>query len=153
MQLTNNYSYRPDEARIKKIEDIWGIKLPKDYCELLIKYNGGIPDKREFKCGKQTRMIERFLCIKEENKFDSYTCYDINVVLTEVEERIISTPDIVGYEIIPIAELFAGDMACLDYRQSLIPDVCVWYHEESEEWKPSTQKVANSFSEFMEMLF
>ena len=73
--------------------------------------------------------------------------------LTQVEERIVSNPELVGYEIIPFAVLFAGDLLCLDYREAETPSVCVWFHEESEEWNPVTEKVAESFSEFMDMLF
>ncbi len=64
-----------------------------------------------------------------------------------------SNPELVGYEIIPFAVLFAGDLLCLDYRESETPSVCVWFHEESEEWNPVTEKVADSFSEFMDMPF
>ena len=152
MILTNNYSYRPDEERLSKIEKSWGVRLPEEIRLSLMKENGGIPDKRNFQCGKRTRMIERFLCIKEKNTDENYAWYDINVVLTQVEERMISDPDLVGYEIIPIAELFAGDYLCLDYRGSDTPSVCVWLHEESEEWARVNEKVAESFSEFMDML-
>lgn len=149
----NNYSYRPDEERISKLEKAWGVKLPEEFRKSLMEDNGGIPEKRNFQCGKRTRMIERFLCIKEKNTDEDYACYDINVVLTQVEERIISDPDLVGYEIIPIAALFAGDLLCFDYRGSNTPAVCVWLHEESNEWEPVTEKVSESFSEFMDMLF
>ena len=153
MILTNNYSYRPDEERLSKIEKIWGVKLPEEIRKLLMKDNGGVPDKRNFQCGKRTRMIERFICIKEKNTEENYAWYDINVILTQVEERIVSNPDLVGYDIIPIAALFAGDLLCLDYRESDTPTVCVWLHEESKEWEPVTEKVAESFSEFMDLLF
>lgn len=153
MKLLNKYLYRPDEERIREIEKIWRVNLPEEFRQMLKKYNGGIPEKREFKCGNQTRMIVRFLCIKEKYTDEEYACYDINAVLTQLEERIVSNPDLVGYEIIPIAELFAGDLLCLDYRKSATPDVCVWFHEESGEWEPSTYKIAETFSEFMSMLF
>ncbi len=153
MTFTNNYSYRPNEERISKLESIWGIQLPKEYRKFLMKENGGVPAKRNFNCGKQTRMIERFLCIKEKNTNEDYAWYDINVVITQVEERLASDPDQETDELIPIAELFAGDLLCLDYRETETPSVCVWFHEESEEWNPVTEKVADSFSEFTSMLF
>ncbi len=153
MTFTNNYSYRPNEERISRLESVWGIQLPKEYRKFLMEENGGIPEKQNFNCRKQTRMIERFLCIKEKGTDEKYAMYDINVVLTEVEERIVSDPDSTGNNIIPIAELFAGDYLCLDYRESDSPIVCVWFHEESEEWNPVTEKVADSFLEFMGMLF
>lgn len=152
MKLTNNNSYRPDEIIIRENEDNWGVKLPEKFRQILKASNGGVPEKRNFNCGKRARMIERFLCIMD-NTDDDYACYDIDVVLTQVEERIVSNPELVGCEIIPIAALFAGDLLCLDYRESDTPSVCVWLHEESEEWNPVTEKVADSFSEFMDMLF
>lgn len=152
MKLSNNHSYRPTEAYITKCENIWRVKLPKEYRRLLLETNGGIPDKRQFMLGKQERMIVRFLCILE-NKDCDYGCYDIDVVLTQIGERIVSNPDLVGAEIIPIADLFAGDLLCLDYRNNINPTVCVWLHEESDEWEPATYKVADTFEEFMGMLF
>lgn len=151
MKLINNYLYRPNAERICKLEKAWKVKLPEEYRILLMRDNGGIPKKKNFQCGKRTRMIERFLCIKEKGTDEKYAMYDINVVLTEIEERIVSDPDLIGYKIIPIAELFAGDLLCLDYRESDTPTVCVWLHEESEEWNPVTEKVADSFSGFMDM--
>ena len=39
MTFTNNYSYRPNEERISKLESIWGIQLPKEYRKFLMKEN------------------------------------------------------------------------------------------------------------------
>ena len=89
MILNNNYSYRPDEERLSKIEKTWGVRLPEEIRILLIEDNGGVPEKRNFPCGKRTRMIVRFLCIKEKGTDEDYAWYDINVVLTQLEERMI----------------------------------------------------------------
>lgn len=151
MKMLNKHTYRPSEEEIRKNEKFWRVELPEEFRHILMESNGGVPEKREFKCGKQTRMIVRFLCVMED--YDDYACYDINVILTQLEGRIISNPDLIGYEIIPIAELFAGDLLCLDYRESGTPDVCVWFHEESSELEPVTYKVADTFSEFMTMIF
>ena len=153
MKLSNGYTYRPDSERMADVERKWRVKLPDEFRSLLMEYNGGIPEKREFQSGNRTRMIERFLCIKEKGTYEDYVWYDINVVITQVEERLASDPHQKGDELIPIAALFAGDLLCLDYRASAIPSVCVWLHEESGEWEPVTEKVADTFSEFMAMLF
>lgn len=150
--MLNKHTYRPSEEVIRESEESWRVELPKDFRQLLKDYNGGVPEKREFVCGKQTRMIVRFLCIMEDYD-DDYACYDINVILRQLEGRIISNPDLIGYEIIPIAELFAGDLLCLDYRESAAPTVCIWFHEESDELEPVTYKVADNYSKFMKMLF
>ncbi|MNP80048.1 SMI1 / KNR4 family protein [compost metagenome] len=54
--------------------------------------------------------------------------------------------------VVPIAALFSGDYLCLDCRGTEEPAVVIWYHEESEEFSPVTQKVAPTISEFFEML-
>ncbi|USL40182.1 SMI1/KNR4 family protein [Priestia megaterium] len=49
--------------------------------------------------------------------------------------------------------LFAGDLVCLDYRDSRDnPRVCVWDHENSAELEPITYHVADTFKEFLGML-
>lgn len=79
--------------------------------------------------------------------------YDIAVVLSQIDTRLTDNPDLMGDELIPIAELFAGDYICLDYRDSKTePSICVWAHEESDVFSPTTYWVADNFSEFLEML-
>ncbi|MDW4510740.1 SMI1/KNR4 family protein [Priestia megaterium] len=68
-------------------------------------------------------MIDRFLNITGERD-DEY--YDIGVVRTQFDERIVFDENLVGTELLPIAVLFAGDFVCLDYRGSRDnPSVCV----------------------------
>lgn len=72
----------------------------------------------------------------------------------EVSRRTINRDieDLIGVEVLPIAELFAGDYACLDFRENKeTPTVCVWSHDNSEELAPVTYKAADSFSEFIDM--
>ena len=72
---------------------------------------------------------------------------------SQIGERLTDNEDLIGVEVLPIAELFAGDYVCLDYRKSKEkPSICVWSHEESEDFAPVTYKVADTFSEFVEML-
>lgn len=72
----------------------------------------------------------------------------------EVSRRTINRDieDLIGVEVLPIAELFAGDYACLDFRENKeTPTVCVWSHDNSEKFAPVTYKAADSFSEFIDM--
>lgn len=79
--------------------------------------------------------------------------YDIGVVRTQLDERIVSDEDLVGTELLPIAVLFAGDFVCLDYRNNAKePSVCVWNHEESTDVEPVTYFASASFEEFQAML-
>lgn len=40
----------------------------------------------------------------------------------------------------------------MDYREKKEPVVVIWFHEESEEFSPVTQKVATNILEFFELL-
>ena len=98
-------------------------------------------------------VIERFLCILKNASDNQNGWYDISVVESQIGERLTSNEDLIGVEVLPIAALFAGDYLCLDFREKMqIPEVCVWSHEESEDFSPIIYKVADSFSAFLEML-
>lgn len=78
---------------------------------------------------------------------------DIGVVLTDLDAQIWDDGDKIGNDIIPFAQLFAGDLVCFDFRKDPDhPDISVWDHELSEEWAPHMEKVASSFEEFLGML-
>lgn len=79
--------------------------------------------------------------------------YDIGVVKTQLDEKIVFDENLVGTELLPIAALFVGDFVCLDYRNNVEePIVCVWNHEESSDLNPVTSIISNSFQEFLKML-
>ncbi len=141
---------KPSKQYIEKEEKMWRVTLPQDYKEFLLEHNGGIPIKREFEYNKRMYMIMEFLCVLEntDNIADGYK--DIDVVLSQIEDRLTDNEDLIGCEILPIAELFAGDYLCLDFRINKIkPSVCIWNHEESGELNPVTYYVADSFTEFL----
>ena len=119
----------------------------------LMENNGGVPDELSFVCNNHSYAITRFLCAMENYKDSQLGWYDINVVISQIEERLTNNLDLIGVEVLPIAELFAGDYVCLDYRTNKnAPSICVWSHEESGEFEPVTYKVADAFAEFIEML-
>lgn len=139
--------------RLQKVENYCGIKFPESYVDFVKKYNVGIPITNEFVANNHAYAIGRFLGFVGEYQTSPLGNYDIAVVLTEIDTRLSDNPDLTGDEMIPIAELFAGDYVCLDYRENADePSICVWDHEESDELAPVTYKAANSFSEFIEML-
>lgn len=142
-----------NEQIIQREEKMWRIELPSDYRQFLLKTNGGVPQKREFKFNNHEYMIISFLCILEDTEHNEFGVYDIDVVLSQIEERLTDNEDLVGCELLPIAELFAGDYLCLDFKENKDnPSICIWDHEESGELEPVTYKVADTFSEFVTML-
>lgn len=143
----------PTEEYILKKEHNWRIKFPDSYRKFITSYGGGIPEEHKFICEKREYVIDRFLCILSEYRNHHLGVYDVGVIITQIEDRLSDNPNLIGVEIVPIAALFAGDFLCLDYRESKErPNICVWSHEESEEDRPVTYKVANSFEEFCELL-
>lgn len=102
---------------------------------------------------QQEYIIEKFLCILDDSESDPINgWYDIEVTITQIGDRLTDNEDLVGMNVVPIAALFLGDFICLDFRETEEPTVVIWFHEESEEFSPVTQKVATNILEFFELL-
>jgi hypothetical protein len=143
----------PTVELLEEKEKKWKLMLPLDYRNFLLNYNGGIPNEKSFECNGHNYAVTRFLCILRDFHDTQLGWYDISVVESQIGERLTDNEDLIGVEVLPIVELFAGDYVCLDYRESKDnPTVCVWNHEESEDFSPVTYKASNSFTEFIERL-
>lgn len=144
----------PTDALLQEREVAWKVQLPDDYKEFIKKENGLLPSKRYFHVGNNEKVVERFLCVLENSKNNPLSMYDIDVVMSQLDERLFAHEDILGFELIPIAALFGGDFVCLNYvEDSKNPSICIWYHEESYELEPAVEFVASNFTEFLEMLY
>jgi len=144
----------PTDALLHEREVAWRVKLPDDYKEFIKKENGIIPSKRYFHFGNNEKVIDRFLAILAISGEKEEEAYDIGVVSTQLEGRIVFDEDNVGMQLIPIAALYGGDFLCLNYVEDPDnPNICIWYHEESYELEPSLEFVANNFTEFLAMLY
>lgn len=144
----------PTEALLHEREIAWRVKLPDDYKEFIKSENGLIPSKRYFHFGNNEKVIDCFLAILAISGEKPEEVYDIGVVSTQLEGRIVFDEDYVGMQLIPIAALFGGDFVCLNYiDNSDNPNICIWYHEESYELEPAVEFVANNFTEFLAMLY
>ena len=143
----------PTDALLQEREVAWRVKLPDDYKEFIKKENGVIPSKRYFHFEHNEKVIDRFLAILAISGEKTEEDYDIGVVSTQLEGRIVFDEDNVGMQLIPIAALFGGDFVCLNYvEDSENPSICIWYHEESYELELAVEFVANNFAEFLDML-
>ena len=144
----------PTDALLYEREAAWRVKLPDDYKEFIKKENGLIPTKRYFHFGNNEKVIGRFLAILAISGEKADEAYDIGVVSTQLEGRIVFDEDYVGMQLIPIAALFGGDFVCLNYIENPEnPSICIWYHEESYELEPAIEFLANNFTEFLAMLY
>ena len=143
----------PTDALLQEREISWRVKLPDDYKDFIMKNNGFRPSKNLFSLTNRSFLIERFLCVLENTKDTPLGMYDIDVVMSQLDERLFVHEDILGFELIPIAALFGGDFVCLNYvEDSENPSICIWYHEESYELEPAIELVANNFTELLAML-
>ena len=143
----------PTDALLQEREGAWRVKLPDDYKEFIKKENGVIPSKQYFHFEHNEKVIDRFLAILAISGEKTEEDYDIGVVSTQLEGRIVFDEDNVGMQLIPIAALFGGDFVCLNYvEDSENPSICIWYHEESYELEPVIEFLANNFTQFLAML-
>ena len=143
----------PTDALLQEREVAWRVKLPDDYKELIMRKNGFRPSKNLFSLTNRSFLIERFLCILDNTKDNSVGMYDIDVVMSQLDERLFVHEDILGFELIPIVALYGGDFLCLNYLEDTEnPSICIWYHEESYELEPAIELVAINFTEFLVML-
>lgn len=156
MNIKPNTAQRPpSDQRIQWFEKSYRVKLPEEYLQFLSIGNGGVPVQNIFNTAKgNERLIENFLCILDNPKEEPVVGWqDITVVMSQLDERLIDDEDLIGMNIIPFAALFGGDFVCLDYRNPVDPpQVVVWHHEQSDEFSPHTEPVAESFTEFMTLL-
>lgn len=143
----------PTDALLQEREVAWRVKLPDDYKEFIKRKNGFRPSKNLFSLTNRSFLIERFLSILENTKDNPLGMYDIDVVMSQLDERLFVHEDILGFELIPIVALYGGDFLCLNYLEDTEnPSICIWYHEESYELEPAVEFVANNFTEFLVML-
>lgn len=143
----------PTDALLFEREVVWRVKLPDDYKKFIMRNNGFRPSKNLFSLRNRFFLIERFLCILENTKDNPLGMYDIDVVMSQLDERLFVHEDILGFELIPIVALYGGDFLCLNYLEDTEnPSICIWYHEESYELEPAIELVAINFTEFLVML-
>ena len=143
----------PTDALLQEREVAWKVRLPDDYKNFIMRKNGFRPSKNLFSLTNRSFLIERFLCVLEDSKNNPLGIYDIDVVMSQLDERLFVHEDILGFELVSIAALFGGDFVCLNYIENPEnPSICIWYHEESYDLEPAIEFVANNFTEFFAML-
>ena len=143
----------PTDALLQEREGAWKVRLPDDYKNFIMRKNGFRPSKNLFSLANRSFLIERFLCVLENTKDNPLGMYDIDVVMSQLDERLFVHEDILGFELISIVALYGGDFLCLNYVEDTEnPSICIWYHEESYELEPAIEFLANNFTEFLAML-
>ncbi|MGV2962609.1 SMI1/KNR4 family protein [Paenibacillus sp. AGC30] len=143
----------PGDDLLDAVERSFRVSFPESYRHFIKEHNGAVPITNMFSMNQQEYIIEKFLCILDDSESDPINgWYDIEVTITQIGDRLTDNEDLVGMNVVPIAALFSGNFICLDFRETEEPTVVIWFHEESEEFSPVTQKVALNILEFFELL-
>jgi hypothetical protein len=143
----------PSLERVEWFERSYRVKLPAAYLETLLTSNGAELATNIFEYGGNEFVLERFLCLLDNPRDDGiYGWYDLSSILTQLDARLVEDENLVGMNLIPFAAIFGGDFVCLDYRESAVPRISLWFHEESDDFAPVTETIADSFEAFIEML-
>lgn len=145
-----------DEAKFQRFrhwlqQDFPSFEFDPDYIAHLRKTNGGVPIHGRFMTARgRERLIERV------NNFFDLPSDDMRKhSCVSVSHTYALDSDAFDHLLIPFADLFAGDIVCLDHRHlgRGKPPVVIWLHEESETDSPATEFVADSFRDFVQLLF
>lgn len=110
--------------------------------------NGGVPLRSLFTTRSGvTHVAERFLHIASLPPRHPLGASGVDVSFLLASDRLHD-------RLVPFAELFAGDMLCLDYGRLIHgrPSVVVWLHEECSEEEFVVDDVADNFDEFLKLL-
>jgi len=135
----------PSPAAVARTEQVLGVPLDKAYLAFLKQHNGGVPRQRYFPMGRNTKVVERFLCIAERGAPAPASTYDVSAVWGLIRARLAPKQ-------VPFAVLFPGDFLCFDYQPGPAPRVVWWVHEASTPAEERTTTVAPSFDAFLAML-
>ena len=90
-------------------------------------------------------VVGRLLSIVDDYKEDPLETYDIEVVWSQIEDRLDDS-------LVPFAVLFGGDFLCFSYQDESPPTVDLRDHERSRKNTPVLTHVALSFEDFSAML-
>ena len=136
------------EQDIVQLEEKTEIRLPKQYRDFLLKYNGGVPALSQFttRSGRETTGVKKFLPlanIKDDN------------LLEEIEG--ITQAGQIPSNLIPVAVTYGDERVVISHSGSDVGKVYYWSWDMEPEraHKPSYKyifPVADSFNEFFEGL-
>lgn len=138
---------------IGKVEELVGLRLPKEYKEHLLKYNGGRCEPNEFyfvENGVRTSSCVHFFLAIYDGEYDNLIDY---VETYKLEEK--RMPQ----HIFPIAHDPGGNLICLSCGEVDYGCAYFWNHEMEVDYKKSSDNdysnlylIEKSFDQFIKSL-
>lgn len=128
---------------VERLEKAWGVKLPEDYKQVAMQYQGMTPFPDVIDIGKGNTVVSELLTISasEDEDLRIYSMADTYDLIKDHVPR----------GIYPFAGTGAGDFICFDYRSDpTTPKVIFYFTEEAGE--QAIHWVADNFSEFLSKL-
>lgn len=148
MHVTNTNMYGPlDEKTLAAFEDEVGGRLPDDYRQFLLEFNGGKPNPGSFKISKSQGgdTLHHAYGLHSGPSYSS-----IRSAYRTFEGR-------VPKSLVPIADDPFGNQICIGISGRWQGKVCFWDHEkENDSGRPTSKavtQIAASFTEFLSNLY
>lgn len=121
-----------EDKEFDEFEKEFKVSIPKDYKEIVEKYNGGIPEKKFLKINDNEYVFYSLLSLNKSDKYNVYKAY------SWIHDRLND-----GY--VPIAEDSFGNYYCYDTNSDM--KIYLWNHESNK-----LTFISNNITELIEML-
>ncbi len=136
-----------DLGAVEQFEAAVGEKLPDDYREFLLTFNGGKPEDNEFAIphGKNEAGVNRFYGLLDERQSGDLL-HELEVMVSRIPEKMLL-----------IGDDSSGNYICLSLRPDTFGQLFFWDHElEASEGDPATFSnlffIDSSFNDFFSKL-
>ena len=148
----------PTKEVLKQREKEWGVRLPEDYKQFMMEHGGCEVEPDTFRCKENGQAYGiNFIARIRDDEHDKYDgeIFGVNALMDENEEYLIEDEDeTYPPALLPIARLFGEHLVCMDFRDDgKFKGIYVWDSVDSEKYDPVVYKVADTFTEFLGMLY
>ena len=147
----NKPNSRINSADIERFEAMIGKKLPTDYLQFLLTFNGGKPESNEFPIPNQKNAACEYVCVKLLLAY--WKNGNGEICVFGAQNSLIAFPKM----FCQLAMLLAGMLFCLSLQPKKFGQLFFWDHElEANEGEPATFSnlflIGNSFNDFFSKL-
>ena len=141
VDTSNRYGHLKEPMLIE-FEEKLGARLPEDFREYLLKYNGGLPEPNNFNIHNDCSSIHHMFGIHDGPEYTS--------LKWNVEINTTAIPNL----LMPFADDPFGNILCIGVKGDVKGEIFFWDHEVCEDgnWSDIV-KISDSFTLFINSLF